>query len=43
MKIIWSPLALERVNEIADYITEDEFRSLARTVKGQTPEEDHCR
>jgi hypothetical protein len=24
MKIIWSPLALERVNEIADYIAEDE-------------------
>jgi toxin ParE1/3/4 len=23
MKLIWSPLALERVNEIADYIAED--------------------
>lgn len=23
MKVIWSPLALERVNEIADYIAED--------------------
>lgn len=27
MKVIWSPLALERVNEIADYIAEDNVRA----------------
>ena len=27
MKIIWSPLALERVNEIADYIAEDDAQA----------------
>lgn len=27
MKVIWSPLALERVNEIADYIAEDNVQA----------------
>ncbi len=27
MRIIWSPLALERVNEIADYIAEDDAKA----------------
>ena len=30
MKIIWSPLALERVNEIADYIAEDDAKTARR-------------
>lgn len=27
MKVVWSPLALERVNEIADYIAEDDVQT----------------
>ncbi len=27
MKIIWSPLALERVSEISDYIAEDDVKA----------------
>jgi plasmid stabilization system protein ParE len=27
MKVIWSPLALERANEIADYIAEDDAKA----------------
>ncbi len=27
MKLVWSPLALERVNEIADYIAEDNAKA----------------
>ncbi len=32
MKIIWSPLALERVNEIADYIVQENVEAAERTV-----------
>ena len=27
MRVLWSPLALERVNEIADYIAEDDVQA----------------
>ncbi len=32
MKIVWSPLALQRVNEIADYIAADTLEAAQRWV-----------
>jgi len=32
MKIIWSPLSIERINEIADFISEDSLEAARRWV-----------
>jgi plasmid stabilization system protein ParE len=27
VKVVWSPLAIERVNEIADYVAQDDLKA----------------